>query len=47
VMVEAAVVRYVGTGSVGVEFLRWQESERERAQLFVRGMLIGTGTRSG
>jgi hypothetical protein len=45
-MVEAGVVRYVGSGRVGVEFLRWQESERARAQLFVRGM-IGTGSRSG
>jgi PilZ domain len=38
-----AVVRNLSTGSVGVEFLRWQESERERFQLFVRGMLIGRG----
>jgi len=46
VFIEAAVVRDFGAGSAGVEFLRWQESERERLQLFVRGMLIGTGTRS-
>lgn len=41
VNIEAALVRNVGSGRVGVEFLRWQESERERLQLFVRGMLIG------
>jgi hypothetical protein len=41
VNIEAALVRNAGTGRVGVEFLRWQESERERLQLFVRGMLIG------
>jgi hypothetical protein len=41
VTIEAALVRNVGAGRVGVEFLRWQASERERLQLFVRGMLIG------
>jgi hypothetical protein len=41
VAIEAALVRDVGAGRVGVEFLRWQEGERERLQLFVRGMLIG------
>ncbi len=44
VRVEAAVVRNSGTRRVGVDFLRWQESERERLQLFVRGMLIGSHT---
>ena len=41
VAVEAALVRNVSMGRVGIEFLRWQESERERLQLFVRGNLIG------
>jgi PilZ domain len=43
VVVDAAVVRNLSTGNAGVEFLRWQESERERFQLFVRGLLIGRG----
>ena len=43
VTVDAAVVRNVHQGSAGVEFLRWQASERERLQLFVRGLLIGRG----
>lgn len=46
VVVDAAVVRSVRTGGVGVEFLQWQQSERERLQLFVRGMLIGRGPES-
>ena len=41
VIVDAAVVRYVRDQLVGVEFLQWQPSERERLQLFVRGLLIG------
>jgi hypothetical protein len=41
VEVDAAMVRYVTGESVGVEFLRWREGERERLQLFVRGLLIG------
>lgn len=43
VMVDAAVVRNVYQGRAGVEFLRWQASERERLQLFIRGLLIGRG----
>lgn len=43
VVVDGAVVRNVRAGIAGVEFLRWQESERERLQLFVIGMLIGRG----
>lgn len=43
VIVDAAVVRNVRAGIAGVEFLRWQESERERLQLFVTGLLIGRG----
>jgi hypothetical protein len=42
VMVDAAVVRYARGSSVGVEFLQWQQNERERLQLFVRGLLIGS-----
>lgn len=40
VTVDEAVVRYAQEGWVGVEFLRWQESERDRLQLFLRGLLI-------
>jgi hypothetical protein len=40
VMVDAATVRYTREHSVGVEFLQWQEKERERLQLYVRGLLI-------
>lgn len=43
VIVDAAVVRNLSRGSAGVEFLQWRQSERERLQLFVRGMLIGRG----
>ena len=43
VVVDAAVVRNVRAGIAGVEFVSWQESERERLQLFVTGMLIGRG----
>jgi hypothetical protein len=44
VIVDVAAVRNVRSGIAGVEFLTWQESERERLQLFVTGMLIGRGT---
>lgn len=40
VIVDAAAVRYARDRSVGVEFLQWQEKERERLQLYVRGLLI-------
>ena len=43
VIVDAAVVRNVRAEIAGVEFVNWQESERERLQLFVTGMLIGRG----
>jgi hypothetical protein len=43
VIVDAAVVRNVRSGAVGVEFIRWQQGERERLQLFIRGLLIGRG----
>ena len=41
VVVDAAAVRYARERSVGVEFLQWQEDERDRLQLYVRGLLIG------
>ena len=41
VVVDAARVRNVKAGRVGVEFIRWHASERERLELFVRGLLIG------
>ena len=43
VAVEAGVVGNSSTGTVGVEFLRWEASERERLQRLVQGMLIGRG----
>jgi PilZ domain-containing protein len=43
VIVDGAIVRNVRAGIVGVEFMQWQQSERERLQLFVRGLLIGQG----
>ena len=43
VVVDAAMVRNARAGTVGVEFLLWQPGERERLQLFVRGLLIGQG----
>jgi hypothetical protein len=46
VIVDAAVVRDIRTGIAGVEFLRWQETERERLQLFIRGLLISHGAES-
>lgn len=44
VIVGAAVVRNRRPGIAGVEFLRWEKSERDRLQLFVRGLLIERGT---
>jgi len=41
IVVDAAAVRYASEPSVGVEFLQWQETERDRLQLYVRGLLIG------
>ncbi|HWP23866.1 MAG TPA: PilZ domain-containing protein [Candidatus Binatia bacterium] len=46
VVVAAAVVRSVRQTSVGVEFLRWRQGERERLQQFIRGLLIGRGVDS-
>jgi hypothetical protein len=41
VVVDAAVVRHIYNQTAGVEFIQWQQSERERLQLFVCGLLIG------
>lgn len=41
VVVDAAVLRHLHNQIAGVEFVQWQNSERERLQLFVRGLLIG------
>lgn len=38
--VKAAVVRHVRPETIGVEFLQWERSERERLQQFIRGLLI-------
>ena len=38
VTIEAAVVRYVQHGRTGVEFLRVKPAERERLQMFIRGL---------
>jgi PilZ domain len=48
VIVDAAVVvvRKADPGNASVEFLRWQEAERERLQHFIRGLLIGRGAES-
>jgi hypothetical protein len=40
ILVEAALIRYVGSPAVGVEFLRLAGGERQRLQQFVRGLLI-------
>ncbi len=41
VIVEAAVLRHWHNQIAGVEFIQWRQSERERLQLFVCGLLIG------
>lgn len=38
ISIEAAVVRHVQQGRTGVEFLRVQQAERERLQMFIRGL---------
>jgi len=43
VIIDAVLVRNTRKGGAGVEFIQWQDSERERLQLFVRGLLIGHG----
>ena len=41
VIIEAAILRHRHNQIAGVEFIQWRQSERERLQLFVRGLLIG------
>ena len=41
VVVDAAVVRHIDNQIAGVEFIQWQQNERERLQLFICGLLIG------
>jgi hypothetical protein len=40
VIVEAAVVRSLRAKYSGIEFLRFQESDRDRLQIFIRGLLM-------
>lgn len=40
VRVEAAVVRSLRSRYSGVEFLKFQEGDRDRLQIFIRGLLI-------
>ena len=39
--VAAAVIRAVRGDQLGIEFLKFHDHERERLQLFIRGLLIG------
>jgi hypothetical protein len=41
IRINAAVVRSVRSKSLGVEFLRFQDNDRERLQLFIRRLLTG------
>jgi PilZ domain len=41
VSVEAVIIRTLRSGRVGVEFIRVENSERERLQRFIRGLLTG------
>jgi c-di-GMP-binding flagellar brake protein YcgR len=41
VNVEAVIIRSLRSGRVGVEFLQFENGERERLQRFIRGLLIG------
>jgi c-di-GMP-binding flagellar brake protein YcgR len=40
IVVAAALIRHAGSQPIGVEFLRLADSERERLQQFIRGLLI-------
>jgi hypothetical protein len=40
VHIEAAVVRTMRSGRVGVEFLQFENGERERLQRFIRGLIL-------
>jgi hypothetical protein len=39
--VEAVIIRTLRSGRVGVEFLQFENGERERLQRFIRALLIG------
>ncbi len=41
IRINAAVVRSVRSNSLGIEFLKFQDNDRERLQLFIRGLLVG------
>ena len=41
VRVEAVIIRTLRAGRVGVEFVRFENGERERLQRFIRGLLLG------
>jgi hypothetical protein len=38
--VEAVIIRTLLAGRVGVEFLKFQNGERERLQRFIRGLIL-------
>jgi PilZ domain len=40
IRINAAVVRSARSNSLGIEFLRFQDNDRERLQLFIRGLLV-------
>ena len=40
VNVEAAIVRSIQSGRAGVEFLQFENGERERLQSFIRGLIL-------
>jgi len=40
VNVEAAIVRSIRSGRAGVEFLQFENGERERLQHFIRGLIL-------
>jgi c-di-GMP-binding flagellar brake protein YcgR len=44
VEVEAAIVRTAHGNRVGIEFLRFEPTERERLQVFLRGLVLGRKT---
>jgi c-di-GMP-binding flagellar brake protein YcgR len=41
VRVEAVIIRTLRAGRVGVEFVQFENGERERLQRFIRGLIIG------
>ena len=41
VRVEAVIIRSLRAGRVGVEFVQFENGERERLQRFIRGLIIG------